>query len=130
MEVFVNDKTGTFVTNNVTNLHHERATFSMAAGDYDLDGDLDLFFTHWGTGSIGVQQEYLWQNEGAGSFADVSFRVPVETTVSGNNLLFEYTFTPVFADFDSDGYPDLLLANDFESSQVLQNGFGGDVLSI
>ena len=127
VEVFVNDKTGTFVTNNVTNLHHERATFSMAAGDYDLDGDLDLFFTHWGTGSIGVQQEYLWQNEGAGSFADVSFRVPVETTVSGNNLLSEYTFTPVFADFDSDGYPDLLLANDFESSQVLQNGFGGDV---
>ena len=128
LEIFVNDQTGRFDGDTgLINISHDRATFSMAAADYDVDGDLDLFFTHWGTGSINVGQEYLWRNNGAGEFVDLSFRVPVETTVSGNRLLSEYTFTPVFADIDSDGAPDLLLASDFESSQVLLNALGGDV---
>ena len=115
IEIFINDQTGRFYGDTgLINILHDRATFSMAAADYDVDGDLDLFFTHWGTGSINVGQEYLWRNNGAGEFVDLSFRVPVETTVSGNRLLSEYTFTPVFADIDSDGAPDLLLASDFE----------------
>ncbi|MDE0421229.1 MAG: hypothetical protein OXK76_10155 [Gammaproteobacteria bacterium] len=47
----MNDGNGRFVPGgDATNIDNERATFSMAAGDYDLDGDLDLFFAHWGTG--------------------------------------------------------------------------------
>ncbi|MYJ75652.1 MAG: CRTAC1 family protein [Gammaproteobacteria bacterium] len=128
VEVFMNDGNGSFVPGGeATNLDNERESFSMAAGDYDLDGDLDLFFAHWGTGYIGGQQEYLWENKGAGVFLDVSYRVPVASSFSGNMLESEYSFTPIFADFDDDGDPDLLMANDFESSQVLMNAFGGDL---
>ena len=128
VEVFINDGESRFVAaGDSTNIDNERATFSMAAADYDLDGDLDLFFAHWGTGYVGGQQEYLWENRGGGNYADVSYRVPVASALSGNMLLSEYTFTPVFADFDDDGDPDLLMANDFESSQVLMNAFGGDL---
>lgn len=127
-EVFMNDGDGRFVPGeNATNIDNERATFSMAVADYDLDGDVDIFFAHWGTGYTGGQQEYLWENRGGGTFADVSYRVPVASSVSGNRLESEYSFTPVFADFDDDGDPDLLMANDFESSQVLMNSFGGDL---
>ena len=127
-EVFMNDGDGRFVPGeNATNIDNDRATFSMAVADYDLDGDLDIFFAHWGTGYTGGQQEYLWENRGDGRFADVSYRVPVASSVSGNRLESEYSFTPVFADFDDDGDPDLLMANDFESSQVLMNAFGGDL---
>ncbi len=128
VEVFINDGDGGFVVGNgVTNIDHDRATFSMAAADYDIDGDLDLFFAHWGTGYVGGQQEYLWENRGGGTFADVSYRVPVASSVSGNLRASEYSFTPIFADFDDDGDADLLMANDFESSQVLMNAFGGDL---
>ena len=127
-EVFMNDGDGRFVPGeNATNIDNDRATFSMAVADYDLDGDLEIFFAHWGTGYTGGQQEYLWENRGDGRFADVSYRVPVASSVSGNRLESEYSFTPVFADFDDDGDPDLPMANDFESSQVLMNAFGGDL---
>ena len=127
LEIFTNDRVGGFSMNpNATSIHHQRATFSMAAGDYDTDGDLDLFFAHWGTGWTDGQSEYLWQNKGAGQYADVSFRVPIRATVGSNRQESEHSFTPIFTDFDSDGDPDLLLASDFSASQVLENAVGGN----
>ncbi len=51
------------------------------AADYDLDGDLDLFFAHWG-GIVdrSALTEYLWQNDGTGRFTDVSDRVAITSS--------------------------------------------------
>ena len=126
VQVFVNDGTGNFVDRTVaTKIDNATATWSMAAADYDLDGDVDLFFTHWGTEETDGESEYLWNNNGEGVFTDVSARVPVKATEGHSDLVSEYSFTPTFADFNSDGYPDLLIAGDWVSSQVLQND-GGD----
>ena len=128
VEVFRNDGTGNFLVHtDATRIDNRTATWSMAAADYDLDGDLDLFFTHWGTGITDGGTEYLWKNNGEGVFIDASFRVPIKVTMAADNLESEYSFTPTFADFDSDGFPDLLIAGDWESSQVLQNAVGGNV---
>ena len=128
VEVFRNDGTGNFLVHtDATRIDNRTATWSMAAADYDLDGDLDLFFTHWGTGITDGGTEYLWKNNGEGVFTDASFRVPIKVTMAADNLESEYSFTPTFADFDSDGFPDLLIAGDWESSQVLQNAVGGNV---
>ena len=48
VEIFLNDQTGQFKEATArSRLFHQRSTFSMAAADVDLDGDVDLFFSHW-----------------------------------------------------------------------------------
>jgi hypothetical protein len=128
VEIFMNDQTGAFVDgDDATSISHRRATHSMAAADHDNDGDLDLFFAHWGTGIIDGQTEYLWVNHGGGTYTDESFRIPIESGRSGNNFESEYSFTPLLTDIDADGDVDLLLASDFELSQVMENEVGGDL---
>ena len=129
VEVFMNDRTGHFVEATASsNIQHYRSTFSLAAGDFDLDGDLDLFFAHWaGTFHRGdVLTEYLWENDGSGRFRDVSYLVAIRDEPFENlpNVVPESSFTPTFADIDSDGYPDMLLASDYGTSQVLRNEGG------
>jgi hypothetical protein len=122
VEVFRNDGTGIFSEwTAATGIDNRTATWSMAAADYDVDGDLDLFFSHWGTGMTGGETEYLWNNNGEGVFTDLSTKVPIKVTENNRDVESEYSFTPTFADFNSDGYPDLLIASDWGASQVIQN---------
>ena len=101
--------------------------YSMAAGDYDRDGDLDLFFAQWGKLSDGLNApfHYLWRNDGKGRFEDITDIVPIRTLRQpGLTTPLEVSFTPTFSDIDGDGYPDVLLAGDFGTGQVLRNEDG------
>jgi hypothetical protein len=70
-----------------------------AAGDYDLDGHLDLIKTHFQGQSTG-----LYHNDGKGNFDDVTTKAglaPERRFISwGTGLV----------DFDNDGYPDIFVA--------------------
>lgn len=131
VEVFINDGTGQFVEDTAsTGIYINKPTYSLAAADYDLDGDVDLFFAHWGfpwpTTAEPVTQ-YLWQNDGSGFFTDVSNIVEIQPSFRPppiDDVLIEHSFTPIFADVNSDRYPDMLLAGDYTSSQVLINNAG------
>jgi hypothetical protein len=128
VEVFLSDREGQFIeATSVTNLNNQRSTYSMAAADYDLDGDVDLFFSHWrGLHIVGESlTEYLWQND-AGHLTDVSDRVMIRAAPADGvqNRVIEFSYTPSFADIDDDGYPDILLASDGGNSQVLRNTGG------
>ena len=101
--------------------------YSMAAGDYDRDGDLDLFFAQWGKLSDGLNApfHYLWRNDGKGRFEDITHIVPIRTIRQpGLTTPLEMSFTPTFSDIDGDGDPDILLAGDFGAGQVLRNDGG------
>ena len=100
-----------------------RFTHSLAAGDVDNDGDLDLYAAHWGftPGEKGV--ETFWRNTGDGMFVDDSDSLPPTRTspVTGD---LELTFTPIFTDIDNDNDLDILVAGDFLTSQILRNDGG------
>ena len=78
----------------------EQAGMGVGIGDYDLDGHLDLFKTHFADDASG-----LYHNDGAGMFDDVTraSRIGVETRYVG--------WGAGIVDLDNDGYPDLFMVS-------------------
>ena len=115
-------------------------TLSAAFGDYDRDGDMDLFLTHWGTiaeAGAEVNTEHLWRNDTAAGvirFTDVSLAAgiapdiiePEPLRASGDPRYdYDYTFAPSFARIDDDHYPDLVVTGDFKTSRYFRNNGDG-----
>ena len=74
----------------------EQAGMGIAVGDFDLDGNLDIFKTHFSSDT-----NILLRNDGAANFTDV-------TNASGFGVETRYTcWGTGFADLDNDGWPDL-----------------------
>ncbi len=77
------------------------ASMGVAAGDYDADGDEDLFVTH-----LLFESNTLYLNDGRGMFADRT----VEGGLAGPSL--PYTgFGTAWLDANNDGWLDLFVAN-------------------
>ena len=68
----------------------------VATGDYDGDGDLDLFLTSFGP-------EALFRNNGDGTFSDVTSQAGVSDPL--------WSTSASFCDYDRDGDLDLFVAN-------------------
>jgi hypothetical protein len=111
-------------------------TISASFADYDLDGDLDVAFAHWGTprppdGSGGHgDTETLWRNDtdaGGIRFTNVSVESGVARTIiprrggygefQPNALDYDYSFVPMFARMNADRYPDLMMVSDFSNTR-------------
>ncbi len=113
--LFRNNHDGTF-TNTTTGAGIPFISQSMGStfADYDRDGDLDFWMTHW---TASTQQKYLFRNAD-GVFTDVSVAAGIP-----NNLMGDYTVN--FADINNDSWPDILVAADFSTSQVYLNQKNG-----
>jgi len=75
------------------------AIYGMGAtvGDYDNDGNMDLFVT-------AVGPNHLFRNEGDGTFTDVTARVKIDGAG-------EFSTGAAWLDYDRDGLLDLLVVN-------------------
>jgi enediyne biosynthesis protein E4 len=74
----------------------EQAGMGVAVGDYNLDGNLDIFKTHFSDDT-----NVLYRNDGAANFTDV-------TISAGFGVETRYIcWGTGFADFDNNGWPDL-----------------------
>ncbi len=76
-------------------------SMGIDAGDYDEDGDLDLFLTH-----VHRETNTLYENDGDGHFTDATARSGLAAPSLGMT-----GFGAGFLDYDNDGWLDLLVVN-------------------
>jgi len=112
--------------------------------DFDRDGHLDLFVAHYvaydeatthdaqhgdsckwrglsvlcGPRGLKGARDTLYRNRGDGTFEDVSVK-------AGLTSALDYGFTPLVADYNNDGWPDIYVANDSTPSLLYENNHNG-----
>jgi tetratricopeptide (TPR) repeat protein/peroxiredoxin len=134
--LFVNQGNGSFAVNRdaFKFAGSPQGTFTHAAvADYDRDGRLDIYFCTY-MYYLGLDQYHypipyydarngppncLLHNEGNGTFVE-------RTEASGLNAENDrYSFACAWGDSNSNGLPNLFVANDFGSSQLYRNNGDG-----
>src|SRR6266550_3070409 len=116
-----------------------QGTFTHAAiADYDRDGRLDIYFCLYSY-YVGLDQyhypapyfdarngppNFLLHNEGNAMFLD-------RTETAGLNVDNDrYSFACAWGDYNSDGLPDLYVANDFGRNNLYRNNGGGEFTAV
>jgi len=121
--------------------------FSTGAawGDYDRDGNVDLFVARYshldlnhlpqfgsnkfcrfkgilvqcGPWGLEGESDFLYHNRGDGTFEEVSLKAGVHDDLG------YYGLGVMWADYDDDGWPDLLVANDSVPNYLYHNDHNG-----
>lgn len=93
-------------------------------GDYDNDGDLDLYVVNYGN-LLGKGPNKLYRNNGDGTFTDVAAAEGVEGVVPGRGD------GAAWEDYNNDGFLDLFVTNSFglvidKGPQLLFRNNGND----
>lgn len=131
--LMTNDGQGRFDTATV--VESEAQVFSMAAADYDQDGDLDLYCcgynpseSTFNRGPLGAPMPFhdannggrnmLLQNDGGLKFSDVTNSVGLDENNS------RFSFAVAWEDFDNDGDQDIMVANDYGRNCLYRNDGG------
>ena len=106
-QLWINQHNGTFKETGflsgsaVGGTGQAEASMGVDAGDFDNDGDEDLFVTNWLD-----QMNVLYVNDGSGSFEDRR-----AASGLGSPSLAKTGFGTAWFDFDNDGWLDLFVAN-------------------
>ncbi|MBL0156933.1 MAG: VCBS repeat-containing protein [Bryobacterales bacterium] len=89
-----------------------RGSMGLAAADFDRDGDDDLFISHWIAQQYALYQSLLSeQKEAGGKKLELHFTDVAEMRGVGQPSMQSIGWGASFVDFDSDGWPDLTVAN-------------------
>ena len=110
-KLYRNNGDGTFtdVTTTAGVAGTSNDTKGVAWGDYDHDGDLDLYVAQSGASN------HLFKNNGDGTFSDVATSEGVADSSTSNSR------GVAWEDFDNDGDLDLLLSSDSSDSKLFRN---------
>ena len=97
--LYHNNRDGTFTDiTERAGLRHTGWGYGVCVGDYDNDGNDDLFLTYYG-------KNILYHNNGDGTFTDVTEKAKLQQEGS------RYASGCTFVDYDRDGYLDLFVAH-------------------
>ena len=88
-----------------------RGSMGLAAADFDRDGDDDLFISHWIAQGYALYQSLLSEQKGGASKPELHFTDVAANMGIGQPSLQQIGWGASFVDFDSDGWPDLIVAN-------------------
>lgn len=129
--LLANDGKGRFTLKS--KLDQVRNAYSLAAADYDLDGDLDIYACHYFPRQAQERhfpapvpyhnarnggRNVLLRNEGKWRWKDVT----EETGLEESNQ--RWSFAAAWEDYDDDGDADLYVANDFGQNNLFRNSAG------
>ena len=121
--IYINDGKGNFTRSENAIPPMLSSKFAIAAGDFDNDGDLDLFIGGRGVpGSFPLpSKSYLLRNDsknGVVHFTDVTDEVCQKLRLPG------MVTAAIWQDINNDHYPELLIAGDWMSVMFFQNNKG------
>ncbi|MDA1188433.1 MAG: CRTAC1 family protein [Chloroflexi bacterium] len=111
-ELFRNNGDGTFTEMaNIARVTNDRYCKGTAWGDYDNDGDPDLYVSNFG------ESNRLYRNDGGGTFLDIAHAVGVAEPIN--------SFATWFWDYNNDGCLDLFVAGySFDIAEVAKDYLG------
>ncbi len=92
----------------------------VIGGDYDRDGDVDIYVAN-DTGA-----NFLYQNQGDGTFADIGWMIGAAYGESGEA---QGCMGIAYGDYDNDLYQDILVTNFWEQTNTLYHNDRGTFFS-
>ena len=111
-QLFHNNKDGTFSDVSIkAGVKKTAFTKGVTWGDYDNDGFADLYVSNYGS------ENFLYHNNGNGTFTDVAKSLKVEKPIM--------SFPTWFCDYDNDGFLDLFVASFVPSITEVARGYLG-----
>ena len=148
--LFINDGAGNFTEEAMSRgaaieSEQPHSGFSIAVGDYDLDGWIDIHVSEWGASSLipagDLSHARLLRNLGSaapGHFEDVTVAAGVvlddvrsqseksiEVLGTGQASRGPFAFASAFTDLDGDGWPDLTAVSDYGHTRLFWNNGDG-----
>jgi enediyne biosynthesis protein E4 len=113
--LYINQGDGTFREEAaIRGLAVNDGSVMAAFCDYDRDGHIDVFIQTnraESEGQANSQRNYLFHNNGDGTFTDVTEKAGISGKAQGHSA--------IWWDYDGDGWPDLYVANDFSPPDKL-----------
>jgi cytochrome c peroxidase len=125
-KIFMNKGNHVFEENTDNTLISERSTRGIAFGDFNLDGYLDAYTSHWQTFSA-VKANHLWQNQ-AGKFSPQDINLGLASSYANSGV--DFSFAAGFIDINADGFLDILSVEDFGQTKVFVNQNGSSFKNV
>lgn len=110
--LYLNNGNGTFTKNRTSTIIRDGGnSISSSWGDYDNDGDLDLFVANRN------QSNFLYRNEGEAGFTKITSGLIVTEVTNSMGAS--------WGDYDNDGFLDLFVANYGQNNVLYHNNGDG-----